>query len=159
MNPDQPERTAQELLTELRELLDRADPVPAAVVSAARDSFGWRDLDAQLARLVAEHTPAGAGVRGEPSRLLTYQAGDRILELEVSQAGQRLRIIGQLVPPQPARVRAQQPAGQVEVPADRLGRFAFPDLPPGPTRFAYQPLSPDGTAPAGTETQTEWVML
>jgi hypothetical protein len=154
-----PDRTDHDpLARELRELLRRVDPVPARVVDAGRNSFGWRTLDAELARLTEDSLLAGAGLRGEPPRLLTYQAGDRMIEVEVSDLGGRLRVLGQLVPPQPARVRADQPAGAVEVAADPLGRFAFRDLPPGPTRFACQPLGPDGE-PAGTEFFSEWLVL
>jgi hypothetical protein len=146
------------LAGELRDLLRRVDPVPAEVVAAARDSFGWRALDAELARLVADSRLAAAGVRGEPARLLSYQAGERTIEIEVTNLAGRLRVLGQLVPPQPARVRVEQPAGTVEVVADRWGRFAVPDLPPGPTRFACQPLGPAGE-PVGTALVSEWRVL
>jgi hypothetical protein len=143
--------------------------VPAEVVDAGRNSFGWRTLEWDLAQLTADSLLAGAAVRGEPPRLLTFQAGGLAIEVEVSELAGRLRILGQLVPAQPARVRADQPpAGQrADQPpaegaatslADELGRFAIPDLPPGPTRLACQLLGPDGE-PAGTEIHSEWLVL
>lgn len=147
-----------ELPEGLRELLTQVDPVPPQVVAAARDSFGWRDLDTQLARLVAQGAPVGAGVRGGGSRLLTYQAGDVTVELEVSQIGPRLRVVGQLVPPQPATVRVYQGETHIEVVADQLGRFTVADLPAGPARFSCLPSGIDAGQP-GAEIRTPWVLL
>lgn len=162
------------LAGELRELLRQVDPVPAQVLDAARVSYGWRTLEAELAQLTEDSLLAGAGteLRGEPARLLTFQAGERTIELEVSDlGGGRLRVLGQLVPPQPARVRVDQPGpdqsggpveaqrgGPVEVTADSLGRFTFRELPLGPTRFACQPLGPDGE-PVGAEVLSEWLVF
>jgi hypothetical protein len=139
-------------------LLRRVDPVPPEVVAAARGSFGWQVLDAELARLTADSRLVAADVRGGPARLLSYQAGERTIEIEVTDLAGRLRILGQLVPPQPARVRVEQPAREVEVAADHLGRFAVPDVPPGPTRFACQPLGPAGE-PVGAALVSQWQML
>lgn len=163
--PDQPDLDPDldpdlELLAgELQDLFTRADPVPAEVLAAGRSSFGWRDLTAELALLTADSLVAGSAVRGdEPARLLSFQAGDWTIEIEVSVHGGRLRVLGQLVPPRPARLRADHPGGSVTVAADPLGRFAVRDLPPGPTRFACQPLGDDG-APAGVEIHSQWQVL
>jgi len=40
-----------ELEAELRRLAADKEPVPAALVQAALDAFGWRDIDAELARV------------------------------------------------------------------------------------------------------------
>jgi hypothetical protein len=161
MNPDPPRRTDQDQLPDgLAQLLRQVDPVPANVVEAARSSFGWRTLESELAQLTADSLLVSADVRGEQPRMLTYQAGERTIEAEVSDLGGRLRILGQLSPPQPARVRADQPAGAagVEVVADSLGRFSIGGLPSGPTRLVCQPLGPDGE-PAGAEVHGEWLVL
>lgn len=158
MSTETPGRDEERLAGELAALLRLVDPVPAEVVEAARGSLGWRTLESELARLTADSLLAGADVRGEQARLLTYQAGERTIEIEVSDAGGRLRILGQLVPAEPARVRADQPTGGREVDVDSLGRFAIRDLPAGPTRFTCQPLGPDGE-PAGAEIHSEWLVL
>ena len=41
-----------ELEAELRRLAADREPVPAELVQAALDAFGWRDIDAELAELV-----------------------------------------------------------------------------------------------------------
>ena len=54
----------------LRSVIDRADPVPPAVIAAAKASFTWRTIDSELAELVAdsaESLSAGAG-RGRCTR-------------------------------------------------------------------------------------------
>lgn len=155
-----------ELLARLRELLAGDDPVPPEVFAAAENSHSWygvsaSDLDAELAGLVADSLLALETVRGAEPRLLTYRAGTRTVELEVSDADGRLRVVGQLVPPSAARVRAEwggttggesRPDGGVEAEAGRLGRFTFDDLPPGPTRFVC-------TLPGGAPVRTEWTVL
>ena len=147
------------LLTRLDRLLADADPVPDAVLAAARASLGWRALDAELdvelARLVADSLVSSGDVRGAAARLLSFEAGELTLEVEVSPVGTRLRIVGQVVPPRPASVRAEQPGGTgIRVAADELGRFTIGDLPAGPTRFVCAPAEGDG-APVCTE----WTLL
>ncbi len=144
--------TDEDLLARLRALLADDDPVPPEVVAAAQESHSWYDLDAELARLIADSLLAAESVRGDSTRLLTYRAGTRTIELEVSESAGRLRILGQLMPPTPARVRAEQPRGGTEVEAGPLGRFTFEDLRPGPTRFV-------STSPGDRPIYTEWTVL
>ena len=149
--------TDDDLLDRLRGMFTQADPVPPLVLGAARDSYGWRTIDAELARLVADSLMATASVRGSAARLLTYHAGDLTIEVEVTEIAGRLRVLGQVVPPQAARMHADQQGsagGRVaEVSADALGRFVFGDLSPGPTRFRCARES------GGPPVQTEWTVL
>ncbi|MEV6850369.1 carboxypeptidase-like regulatory domain-containing protein [Actinoplanes sp. NPDC051411] len=140
-----------ELAARLGRLLGEMDPVPDQVVEAAGASLGWRALDTQLARLVAESLETAGAVRGGGVWLLTFEADGLTLEIEVSRSGDRLRIVGQVVPPRSARLRAEQPGTTTEATADELGRFSMPDLPAGPTRFTC-------TAP-GVNITTEWTLL
>jgi hypothetical protein len=146
-----------ELMIRLRDVLAGDDPVPPEVVAAAERSHSWygvsaTDLDQELAALVADSLLATEVVRGESTRLLTYRAGTRTVELEVDETDGRLRIAGQLVPPTAARVRAQWPDGGVDTEAGRLGRFTFDGLPAGPIRFVCTP-------PGGSPVRTEWTVL
>lgn len=125
-----------ELLARLAATLRGAQEPPRDVAELARLSFGLRDLDAQLAELVADSAvDAPAGVRssaGAP-RLLTFAADEAELELQVTAAGNGWSLIGQLVPPGAAVVRAQPAsaaATEMAADADDLGRFAL-DLPSG----------------------------
>jgi len=129
-----------ELLARLAATLRGAQQPPADVAELARLSFGLRDLDAQLAKLVADSaadvaTGVPAGVRastGAP-RLLTFAADEAEVELQVTPAGDGWAVLGQVVPPGEALVRAEPAAPGAAVvvsDADDLGRFAL-DLPSG----------------------------
>ena len=63
------------LLAELAAALDAADPVPARVLDAAKESFTWRTIDAELAELVFDSAEQQlAGVRGiDGTRQVTFQ--------------------------------------------------------------------------------------
>jgi hypothetical protein len=144
------------LLDRLRPLVEGDDPVPPEVVAAARAASTWRTIDAELAELVEDSLSVAAGVRGGASRLLTYRAGDLTIEVEVSTADERLRILGQVVPARAALVRVEQVGNAVEVGTDELGRFRVTGLPSGSTRLCCTLLGP---AAAGEPVRTQWTLL
>jgi hypothetical protein len=156
----------QELDDELRRIAARLDPVPEALVRAAEAAFTWRGVDAELAELAFDSLvdrESLAMVRGgaEP-RLLTFHAADLTIELEVrppvrdhpQAAGAEHQLVGQLLPPVPARVEVRHPAGVITVEADELGRFAAERIATGPVSLRCQPAGA-ATAPV----VTEWVPL
>ncbi|KWW99807.1 hypothetical protein C3Y87_07210 [Carbonactinospora thermoautotrophica] len=132
-----------ELLDELRELLNEIDPVPAEVVEAAKASFTWRTVDAELAELTEDSALAeAAGIRGPGGpRLLTFEAPDLTVVVEVSAIGDRRRMLGQLVPPYAAEVEVRHRDGTETVSADDLGRFTVEQVPAGPVSFACRSAS------------------
>jgi hypothetical protein len=118
------------LLAELVEMLERADPVPSDVVDAARASFTWRTIDAELAELTADSLLTGAGVRGsDPARLLTFAGPGLEVEVEVAVTGDDRRLTGQLVPTGPAEVSVRWATGSADTVADDLGRFTVGGVP------------------------------
>lgn len=136
---DQPEDADRaelaELEQELREAAAHADPVPAGLLQAAVNSFGWRTIDTDLAELVFDSLAQDerALVRGpEQGRLLSFEAGGLTIDVELTQAGPARRLIGQLAPPQRAAVELRHPGGVATLDADELGRFTTGDLPAGP---------------------------
>src|SRR5215204_6307751 len=89
-------------------MIEETDPVPAALVGAARASFTWRTIDAELAELTSDSALDAAAVRSTRApRLLTFTAGETTLVVQVAPlaAGQETerRLLGQLVAPRPAR--------------------------------------------------------
>jgi len=126
----------ERLVAELQAFARRADPVPDDVVFAARGSFAWRRVDAELAELTFDSLLDDAGLAvvrsGDAVRLVTFDAGDLSVEVEITARGHRRRLLGQLVPPQEARVEVRAASGGAEVAADRLGRFTVDDLAAGP---------------------------
>lgn len=123
-----------ELVEELGAVLESADPVPADVLAAAKASFTWRTIDAELAALAFDSaTDELAGVRSEGGdRQLTFRT-DEVEIVVMVHGGDGRRLSGQLIPPQRATVELRSAAGvqTADVAAD--GVFAFTDIPSGPT--------------------------
>jgi hypothetical protein len=138
-----PEPDADPTFATLRSVVDRADPVPPAVIAAAKASFTWRTIDSELAELVTDSAEmsaaSGAGVRGETApRLLTFEAAGLSVEVEVAESGSTRRLVGQLVPMTPAEVVVRWNAGSASTTADDLGRFVVSDVPAGLVRLAVR---------------------
>ncbi|MFG2883492.1 hypothetical protein ACGFYV_14520 [Streptomyces sp. NPDC048297] len=116
---------------ELRQAATVLDPVPEALIQLALDAYALHDLDARIAELAFDSLVDALPVRGVPAapRMLTFQAGDLTLDVEVTGEG----LIGQVLPPQPARIEVLAgPRSARPVDVDTLGRFASEAPPPGP---------------------------
>lgn len=161
------------LLARLGEMFRAADPPPADVLELARQSFGLRTLEAEMARLV-EDSEAGAGETASPSRALAVRGAglaaeprqltfhcdgengrdELIIAIQVESSAGRRRITGHLTPRGPGRIEVRQPAAPRAraVDVDQLGRFVIDDVPAGPTRFTCRRVDvPD--------VSTEWTLL
>ncbi|MGN6333666.1 MAG: hypothetical protein ACTHOD_18780 [Motilibacteraceae bacterium] len=146
---------ADELLVLLADAAALADPVPEAVLGAARAALGWRTLDAELAALVEDSAERPlAGVRGDGPRLLTFEADDTAVVVEVSAVGGARRLLGQLVEPRSARIEVRHPGGTTTVDADDLGRFTAGQIPAGPVSIVCR-FGP----PSARVVATTWVTL
>jgi hypothetical protein len=145
------------LWQELAAVVRTADPVSPELLRIGRDSFTWRTIEAELAELAFDSIGhALTGVRGSPpQRQLTFEAPSLTLEIEVSAEGEQRRLLGQLVPPQPARVLIRHQDGIVAVEADEAGRFQVDDLPAGPGSLRCHLGGGSGGAPV----VTDWVTL
>lgn len=145
------------LLDALRVLAGRVDPLPAAVADAARESFTWRTIDAELAELAYDSVLDDArlaGVRsGDAPRTLTFEAPDLSVEVEVVEAGDQRRLLGQLVPPQAGEVQVRHPSGSTTVAADAVGRFSVAGLPSGPMSLRCR------VGDEGAAFDTAWVVV
>ena len=147
-----------DLLAELRSVASRVDPVPDAAVLAARSALAWRTIDAELAELTVDSLlddEAMMLVRTvDIPALLTFQAPGLTLELEVATSGAHRRLLGQLVPPHPARVAVRHRGGRLEVAADEAGRFVIDDAPAGPLSLRCEA---HGATP-GLFVETDWFL-
>lgn len=144
------------LLDELRALAREHDPVPQRVLDAARGSYTWRTIDAELAALVydsALDAEALAAVRSADTvRLLTFETDELAIELEVTAVEERRRLQGQLVPPGPGFVELRHGGGTLELEADELGRFSA-EVDAGPISLRCR-RERDGAV-----VETEWVTV
>jgi hypothetical protein len=140
------DRSDDELVRRLARAAAVHDPVPPELLTFAGEAFTWRTVDAELAELVADSLEtAGAGLRGGSDvRLLTFTAGDRQLDVELLTEGASHRLVGELTPPQPARVLVEHAGGTSTEETDELGRFLLADVPPGRFRLRCEPA--DGPA-------------
>jgi hypothetical protein len=127
-----------ELLGMLGDLLRRVDPMPETVREAASASLSWRDPDSQLAMLISDSEAEQlTTVRGAAPRLLTFEVGERSVDLEVTSEARQARLVGQLMPNGAATVTIQHGNGTSEVEADALGRFVVSDVASGLVRICW----------------------
>ena len=145
--------TDDELLAVLGRALDASDPVPETVLEGARAAFTWRNIDIELAQIVFDSAQELSGVRSEDvNRQVTFEAPGVEIEVMVVENGAR-RLVGQLVPPTERTVELVGSDTVVSADTDRLGRFTFDDIAPGPVRLVV--LGADGERLV----QTEWVLF
>lgn len=144
-----------ELERRLRALATEADPPPALVVDAAKAAFALRDLDAELAVLVADSAVDDPAVltRAVVSdvRMLSFECGDVAVELDVETdpLSRRVRLSGLAVGAVGAVVLVRSDA---RISADLAGdgRFVVENVAPGPLRLEL-------TTPDGRRVTTSWI--
>ncbi|MGO9082463.1 MAG: hypothetical protein ACLQDY_26115 [Streptosporangiaceae bacterium] len=156
-----------ELENALRRVAARADPVPPGLAQAALGAFAWRTIDADLAALSFDSQAAeqqdenqpdkrrqAALVRGgRPERLVSFTAEGLTIEAEVIAEGGAVRMLGQLMPPQPARIEVRHQDETVTTQADELGRFSA-----GPLRAGPVSLRCTLAAPGARPVVTDWII-
>ena len=71
-------------------------------------------------------------MRGSPEwRQLSFPSSGLTIELEITGSGDDRRLVGQLIPRQPAVVEIRHAEGVITVEADELGRFNAEGVPQG----------------------------
>ena len=142
------------LLAELRAMTAMIDPVPPEALAAARSAIAWRTMDAELAELTADTSvdPRLAGVRSaDTPTMLTFEAPDLAVEVEIVEAAGLRRLLGQLVPPGPGTVEIRGRSGTATVTVDEVGRFSAADIAPGPVSLRCH---------SGTRVvETDWFLI
>jgi hypothetical protein len=140
--------TDDELMAGLRRAAAQIDPVPDAVVQAARAAISTRDIDGELAVLLADsysHSEPGLGgvfeqVRSRAAaqdrpRLLTFSGGGVQIDLELSPRDGLMDVIGQLTGAAPGDCALQQATADWQrLQVDDVGRFLSSGMSHGPMR-------------------------
>jgi hypothetical protein len=143
----------EELLELVGRALRSAEPVPDRVIAGARAAWTWRTIDEELAELVFDSATELTGVRSEDTaRQLTFRAPGVEIEVMLVDEVSR-RVVGQLIPPGEFAVQLQSGEAVMDERCDRLGRFSFDQVAPGPVRITVRDL--EGTVVV----TTEWVLL
>ncbi|MGZ4592326.1 MAG: hypothetical protein ACXV3C_00545 [Actinomycetes bacterium] len=138
----------------LRGLAARHDPPPVTVFAQGAAALAMRDLDAELAALVADSFDDQlTGTRaGGATRLLTFAAPGVVLELQVSGTGAGRRLVGALEADGDYQLRLEHRGGSVDLTRDDYGRFHLDGLPSGPLRVHLH-------AAGGRSVRTSWVIV
>jgi len=143
---------ADDLQRSLRRAAHLFDPVTAALLEAAVVAHAVRMPGAELAEVTFDSRTAPVPVRGGTrARLLTFDAGAVSVDVEVTPRAPGLLLLGQLTPGRPAEITARGRRPAVTV-ADGLGRFGFPQLPPGPFSLLVR-------AHGALPLTTDWITL
>jgi hypothetical protein len=151
------------LLARLRALAGRLDGVPGHVTAAAQAAIDMRDLDSELAALVADSASdasdltfeavRGGSAHGTVDRLLSFDGGGVRVELEVDRSTDGLTLIGLLHGVDRDDCVLERGDGIREpLQLDALGRFMLPGVAPGPARLRCRSI-------AGRLVCTSWVSL
>lgn len=141
----------------LRDVTTEADPVPEHVVADAKALFVLRDLDAELAELVADSAVDEQAVltRALVSdvRMLSFACGDVTVELDVDSdpVGGRVSLHGAAVGAT-GQVIVVLTGHRVPTPLDDDGHFDL-QLPTG------GPLRLELTRPDGGRVTTTWITV
>ena len=148
-NEPSPEQLDDDLLDELRAVVNTTDPVPDRLVDSAKAAFSWRTIDEELAQLQFDSLA--------DSEVLVRSADTAVhLAFATSKAGINVEIgddalTGQVVPPAIAVRILMQSGEQIEVPCDELGQFTIARPTSGPIRLIA--VFDDG------DVMTEWFTL
>ena len=130
------------LLGSLATMWDSRDPVPQGLVNRVLVALAIGDLDVEYELLhLTERSSQLAGTRGsEEAITFTFDSEDLSMVLRVSSTGtESCRVDGWITPSRTMTVTATQSGVSVEAHVVDAGRFEFPELKPGPTRFLLHP--------------------
>ena len=123
------------LFAALREAIAAREDVPPDFVAAAKNSYAWHNIDAELAQLAYDsgQEPV-AGLRSESASIRALSFVSACLSIEVEITGDTL--LGQIIPAQPGTVEMHTLDGDtVAAPVDEAGCFAVEPKPVSPFRL------------------------
>jgi hypothetical protein len=136
VNPD------DALMDELRRIAAEVDGPPASVAELARAAFLTRNIDGELAVLVADSRLADDfepvreyGETGLGSWLLSFQGGGVRVDIEVAERADRLALIGQFLGVEGDGHVLETASGRRPLAVDDLGRFVVEGLKHGRIRL------------------------
>lgn len=149
-----------DLLAELRRVVTEADGPPEAVRAAARAAFLARDLDGELAVLIADSRAADGDyepVRAmpEPAQgrwLLSFEGGGVQVDMEVDEQHDRVRLLGQFSGTSGSEFFLESATGLQRLDVDEIGRFIVAGVTHGAVRLRCRSAD-------GARITTVWVTV
>lgn len=152
-------RWQQDTLAAFRRIAAAVDPPPGHLLPAARAAFLARDIDTEIALLIADSRAHDdyAAVRAEPDVapgrwLLSFEGGGIAVELEVEASGPRVRLIGLITGAADEDCQLESTTGRRPVDLDDLGRFLIEDVDHGRVRLHCRSTD-------GSRVTTAWVTV
>ena len=140
----------------LRRVASEADPVPESVVAAARAAFTTRDLDAELAELVADSAVDEGVLTRDGSddvRMLSFAVGDVTVDVDVEPGpAPGTVVVHGLVVGAVGEIVVVTHDARVSAAVDDHGRFQNLAVSAGPVRLEL-------TTAEGRRVATSWVTL
>jgi hypothetical protein len=126
---DEAEFGDRALLDELAALLRGQNEPPPEVLHAARETFTWRTVDAEIAALaydsLLDDAPSTVRAAAQP-RILTFEADGLTIEVELDATASGRRLLGQLIPAQAADLELRSGEDVLaSCASDDFGRFAI----------------------------------
>jgi hypothetical protein len=148
-----------EILAEIRDMFEAADPMPPDLPERIRFSLALRDLEIEVARLVEEDREMLA-VRGpEQSRTITFDSDSLTIMIRIDQNRDgTARVDGWLAPPQRREIEMKTTADTLSAPSDDQGRFAFTSVPRGTAQLVVRPAEQE-TSGSGRSVVTPPLIL
>jgi hypothetical protein len=148
------------ILDGIREVFQAVDPMPADLPERIRFSLALRDLEVEVARLVADEDQRVPAARGdEQSRMITFDSDSLTIMIRIdSNSDGTARVDGWLAPPRSRTVEMKLPAGSLTAVADEQGRFAFGQVPRGTAQLVVRPAR-DGPGDSGRSVVTPALIL
>ncbi len=148
------------LLDGVREMFQKADPMPADLPERIRFSLALRDLEIEVARIAAEEDPRLIAARGaEQSRTVTFDSDSLTIMIRIdSNRDGTVRVDGWLAPPQRREIEMKTAADSLTVPSDDQGRFAFASVPRGTAQLVVRPAE-QGPSGSGRSVVTPALIL
>jgi hypothetical protein len=148
-----------EILADIRDMFQAADPMPPDLPERIRFSLALRDLEIEVARLVEEDR-AMVAVRGpEQSRTITFDSDSLTIMIRIDQNRDgTARVDGWLAPPQRREIELKTSGGALDAASDEQGRFAFARVPQGTAQLVVRPAEP-GAGGSGRSVVTPALIL
>jgi len=142
-----------EILSRMALLYEQLDPVPSDLIDQLRFAISLEALEFELAELVddADRLLAVRAEQTSTVKTLTFTCDALTIMVNVGTEGPgHKRIDGWLAPGGAAQVELHQGTRVRETMADADGRFAFPAVEPGLTRFVVRMAPVEQQAPVAT---------
>lgn len=140
--PDEPlDGIDNTVLSDIRSLYSKLDPMPLDLLTRVRFAVDLEDAELELFRLTATNL---VGVRGEPAkRTVTFDSADLSLMVSVTeQPDSTLVIDGWVAPAGQHQVELRTLGERCCVTADERGRFVLTGVRPGLAQFVVGPATP-----------------